>query len=132
MLKATAKWALLGVLMVATPIHAQSDIDLHQAVGAAILSDASRDRQAEREARRQPYISPVYGNITTANGARNACIAKAREQAGPGAKLIGQPIASTMSTGWEVEGTIAPSGGESIPFVCSVRNGSVSAILLQR
>lgn len=132
MVKATATWTGLALLAWTTPIHAQSDIDPYQAVGAAILSDAARDRQAERDARRRPYTSYVEGNIRTHAAARNACGAKAREQAGVGAKLLGQPIASTMSTGWEVEGTVASGSGERLPFVCSVRNGSVSGFLFRQ
>ena len=92
----------------------------------------ARDRQAERDARRQPYVSPGYGPIRTATAARNACAAKAREEAGPGARILGRIAASTMSTGWEVEGEVRPSGDSgAVPFVCSVRNGSVSGVLLQ-
>ncbi|KXU31938.1 hypothetical protein A0J57_12790 [Sphingobium sp. 22B] len=116
----------------ALPTHAQDYRDLRRATDAAIASDIARDRQAERDARRQPYVSPGYGPIQTATAARNACAAKAREEAGPGAKVLGRIAASTMSTGWEVEGEVGPfDGRRSVPFVCSVRNGSVSGILLQ-
>lgn len=126
---------MLGAMIAAaTPASAQhggNGVSYHDAVNAAILSDVSRDRDAEREAKRQPYATPGYGPIHTAKGARDACSSKALEQVGGHAKIIGVPLASTMSTGWEVEGKI--DGGEdgSIPFVCSVRNGSVSGVLLQ-
>ncbi|BAI95855.1 hypothetical protein Sj15T_01930 [Sphingobium sp. TA15] len=113
----------------AQALHAQNRRDLHRAVDAAIASDIARDRQAERDAKRQPYVSPGYGTIRTAAAARNACAAKAREEAGPGAKILGRVAASTMSTGWEVEGEVSGGRG-SVPFVCSVRNGSVSGIML--
>ena len=119
-------------LALALPVCAQDYRDLHRAADAAIASDIARDRQAERDARRQPYVSPGYGPIRTATAARNACAAKAREEAGPGARILGRIAASTMSTGWEVEGEVRPSGDSgAVPFVCSVRNGSVSGILLQ-
>jgi len=123
--------ATLG-LALAIPAHAQDYRDLHRAADAAIASDIARDRQAERDAKRRPYASPGYGAIHTATAARNACAAKAREEAGPGTKILGRIAASTMSTGWEVEGEVGPFGNQrSVPFVCSVRNGSVSGIMLQ-
>jgi hypothetical protein len=119
-------------LAFAVPAHAQDYRDLHRAADAAIASDIARDRQAERDARRQPYASPGHGAIHTATAARNACAAKAREEAGPGTKILGRIAASTMSTGWEVEGEVGPLGDRrSVPFVCSVRNGSVSGIMLR-
>ncbi|WP_218036400.1 hypothetical protein [Sphingobium sp. EM0848] len=119
-------------LALALPLHAQDYRDLHRAADAAIVSDVARDRQAERDAKRQPYTSPGYGPIHTAAAARNACIAKAQEEAGPGTRVLGRPFASTMATGWEVEGQVGPFGDRrSVPFVCSVRNGSVSGIMLQ-
>lgn len=119
-------------LALAMPAFAQSAHDLHRATDAAIMSDIARDRQAERDAQRAPYASPGYGRISTATAARNACGAKAREEGGRGSAIIGRPVARTMSTGWEVEGTIGPVDGmASVPFVCSVRNGSVSGILLR-
>ena len=128
-LKAALSVALLASSL---PAIAQiSDRDLRRAANAAIASDIARDRQAERDAQRQPYASPGYGRIATANAARQACAAKAREEAGRGAAVIGRPFASTMSTGWEVEGRVGPYGDQrSVPFVCSVRNGSVSGIRL--
>lgn len=112
--------------------QAQDYRDLHRAADAAIASDIARDRQAERDAKRQPYASPGYGPIRTAAAARTACAAKAREEAGRGTAIIGRPFASSMSTGWEVEGQVGPfDGRRSVPFVCSIRNGSVSSILLQ-
>lgn len=119
-------------LALAIPAHAQDYRDLHRAADAAIASDIARDRQAERDAKRQPYASPGYGPIHSATAARNACATKAREEAGPGAKILGRIAASTMSTGWEVEGEVGPFDGQrSVPFVCSVRNGAVSGIMLQ-
>ncbi|HAF40589.1 MAG TPA: hypothetical protein DCG90_02300 [Sphingobium sp.] len=130
-MKATTIWT--GVAMLATsPIHAQMVIHPRDIVGAAIASDIVRDRQAERAARRTPYAAPGHGPIATATAARDACAAKALDQAGPDAKLIGKARASSMSTGWEVEGLIALPGGGDLPFVCSVRNGSVSGVLLRR
>lgn len=119
-------------LALAIPAHAQDYRDLHRAADAAIASDIARDRQAERDAKRQPYASPGYGPIHSATAARNACAAKARAEAGPGTRVIGRMLASTMSTGWEVEGKVGPFGDQrSVPFACSVRNGSVSGIMLQ-
>ena len=118
-------------LIVALPVEAQDYRDLHRAADAAIVSDVVRDRQAERDAKRQPYVSPVYGSIRSATAARNACAAKARDEAGAGARIVGRENARSMATGWEVEGEVGPAGGQrSLPFICSVRNGSVSGILL--
>ena len=127
--------ARIAVCAIATalvlPAHAQDHRDLHRAADAAIVSDIARDRQAERDAQRQPYASPGYGSIRTAAAARNACAAKAREEAGRGSRILGSIAASSMSTGWEVEGEVRPLGNQRpVPFVCSVRNGSVSGILL--
>jgi hypothetical protein len=123
----------IGMGVAGTPALAQSHRELDRAVDAAILSDVSKDRQAERDAKRQPYASPGYGTITSAHAARDACAAKARYQAGPGAVILGKPDAQTMATGWEVEGEVGfRNDSGSIPFVCSVRNGSVSGILLKR
>lgn len=125
--------ALLSGLI--TPASAQTGYDrrtFNRAVDAAILSDISRDRQAERDARRAPYATPGYGPISTARAAGDACGAAARRNAGGRAKLLGVPAARTMSTGWEVEGELDVGDGQGpLPFVCSVRNGSVSGILLR-
>ncbi|NWK95442.1 hypothetical protein DM806_07125 [Sphingobium lactosutens] len=129
-MKATAIWTIGAMMLTTTSIHAQT-VRPRDVVGAAIASDIAAQRQAERDAKRFPYASPGYGPIATAAAARNACAAKALDQAGPSAKLIGQARASTMSTGWEVEGDIAAADGD-IPFVCSVRNGSVSGVLLRK
>jgi RNA 3'-terminal phosphate cyclase len=127
---------LILPMLLAAPASAQDGIsnrDLRRAADAAIVSDIVRDRQAERDAARQPYASPGYGRIRTALGARNACSARALAQAGPGAIILGRPNAEPMSTGWEVEGAIGWRRGDgTIPFVCSVRNGSVSGVLLRR
>ncbi len=115
--------ALATLSLVAAPATAQ-------VVG--VILDSPSERQAQRDARRAPYASPGYGNITTATGAREACAAKALGQAGPEAIIIGTPRASTMSTDWEVYGDVGyrtGSGGTS--FVCSVRNGSISGVLLR-
>lgn len=121
----------IALIAYSGPAAAQTGRELRRAADAAIVSDIARDRQAERDARRQPYASPGYGNIRTANGARAACAAKAREEAGRHSMIIGKLVASTMSTGWEVEGQIRPHGEQgSVPFVCSVRNGLVSGVLL--
>lgn len=122
---------MMACLSGSSPLYAQAVIYPRDVVGVAIASDIVRDRQAEREASRYPYASPGYGNITTAGAARDACVAKARQQMGAGAKLIGQASANSMSTGWEIEGEVG-TGSDSAPFVCSVRNGSVSGLLLQR
>lgn len=123
---------LIAALTPTFPAAAQlNDRELRRATDAAIASDIAHDRQAERDAKRQPYASPGFGHITTANGARQACAAKAREEAGRGATVIGRPFATTMSTGWEVEGRVGPYADQRfVPFVCSVRNGSVSGIRL--
>jgi hypothetical protein len=99
-------------------------------VGAAIVSDIVANRQAQRDARQTPYAAPGYGSIATA-AARDACSQKALYQAGPASRLIGAAHASSMSTGWEVEGAVSSADGD-IPFVCSVRNGSVSGVLLRK
>ena len=118
-------------LATALPAHAQDYRDLHRAADAAIIRDVVRDRQEERDAKRQPYASPRYGSIHSTAAARNACAAKARQEAGPGARILGRVEARSMSTGWEVEGEVGPADERrSVPFVCSVRNGSVSGILL--
>ncbi|MGV3769873.1 MAG: hypothetical protein ACO1NM_07575 [Sphingobium phenoxybenzoativorans] len=131
--------AVAAVLVAGTPAMAQyggagpnggSGIRTRDAVNAAILSDVSSDRQAEREAKRTPYASPGYGSIRTAKQAADACGADAVSEAGRGSKLIGKPLARTMATGWEVEGHVDTGDGH-VPFVCSVRNGSVSGILLK-
>jgi hypothetical protein len=116
---------------VAAPAIGQSSRELRRAADAAIVSDIARERQAERDAQRQPYGSPGHGHVTTVGAARAACSAKAREEAGYGATIVGRPRASSMSTGWEVEGEVRIKGeSQPVPFVCSVRNGSVSGILL--
>lgn len=118
-------------LTITLPAHAQDYRDLHRAADAAIVSDIVRDGQEERDARRQPYASPRYGSIHSAAAARNACAAKARQEAGPGARILGRVEARSMSTGWEVEGAVGTADDRrSVPFICSVRNGSVSGILL--
>lgn len=131
----TACAVLLTLCVAAAPAFAQNGLsnrDLHRAADAAILSDLSRDRQAERDASRQPYASPGYGPISSASGARNACAVEAQREAGPGSKIVGGPSARTMATGWEVEGGVDPGDGHgAVSFVCSVRNGSVSGILLR-
>ncbi|MGE4322335.1 MAG: hypothetical protein AB7E60_04840 [Sphingobium sp.] len=118
--------AALAVLAAsATPAPAQ-------VVG--VILDSPDARQAQGEARQRPYFPPV-GNPTifSAAAARDACAEKALDQAGTGAQLLGQPSAQTMSTGWEVHGQVGfPGDGGSVPFVCSVRNGSVSGILLDQ
>lgn len=130
-MKATASWTVAAMSLLTMPLHAQVVIVPRHVVGAAIVSDIVTSRQAQRDARQTPYASPGHGSIATAAAARDACAAKALYQAGPAAKLIGQAEASSMSTGWEVEGAITSPAGD-IPFVCSVRNGSVSGLLLRR
>lgn len=122
---------ILASLSTGSTIHAQTIIHPRDIVGAAIVSDIARDRQAEREARRYPYASPGQGNIASAGAARDACAAEARQEMGDGARLIGQARARSMATGWEVEGHVG-RGGDKTPFVCSVRNGSVSGLLLRQ
>lgn len=129
-MKATTIWTIATAMLMATQAQAQT-VRPRDVVGTAIASDIAAQRQAERDARRFPYASPGHGPIATTAAARNACAAKALDQAGPSAKLIGKARASTMSTGWEVEGDIAAPDGD-IPFVCSVRNGSVSGVLLRK
>jgi hypothetical protein len=143
MIRANALTAVAVILAGASPAMAQygnggpsrnggSGISTRDAVNAAILSDVSSDRQAEREAKRTPYASPGYGSIRTAKQASSACASDALGQVGRGSKLIGKPYTHSMSTGWEVEGEIDPGRGDDhVPFVCSVRNGSVSGVLLK-
>lgn len=119
-------------LFMAAPIHAQTVIPPRDVIGAAIISDIARDRQAERDAKRQPYATPGYGPIASAKAAGDACSIKARQQAGPNAALVGRPMISNMATGWEVEGKIGLTDGGTIPFICSVRNGSVTGIVLRQ
>ncbi len=97
----------------ALPAHAQDYRDLRRATDAAIASDIARDRQAERDARRQPYVSPGYGPIQTATAARNACAAKAREEAGPGAKVLGRIAASPCPPvgKWKAKSVRSTAGG---------------------
>jgi hypothetical protein len=130
-MKATASWTVAAATLLATPLHAQVVIMPRHVVGAAIVSDIVADRQAQRDVRQTPYASPGYGSIDTAAAARDACSEKALYQAGPASRLIGPARASSMSTGWEVEGVVGSSDGD-IPFVCSVRNGSVSGVLLRK
>lgn len=130
-MKATSIWTVGAMMLAATPIHAQVIVRPSSVIGAAIVSDIAASRQAQRDARQTPYATPGYGSIATAAAARDACSAKALYQAGSSAKLLGPAHASTMSTGWEVEGMIAAADGD-IPFVCSVRNGSVSGVLLRK
>jgi len=130
-MKATASWTVLAMFLLATPLHAQIVVVPRHVVGAAIVSDIVADRQAQRDARQTPYASPGYGSIDTAAAARDACSEKALYQAGPASRLIGPARANSMSTGWEVEGAVSSADGD-IPFVCSVRNGSVSGILLRK
>jgi hypothetical protein len=137
MLKSLPAVAILVPLIAAFPAAAQDGLshrDLRRATDAAILSDLSEQRRVERAARRQPYI-PVAtrGSIRTAAAARDACAVKALQQIGHAGIVLGRPDARTMSTGWEVEGEVGHKGDrDSIPFVCSVRNGSVTGILLRR
>lgn len=112
-------WAI-ATLASTAPIHAQ-----------VIIVDDYYARQAYRDARRQPYLPNDHGSIASAQEAADACSEKALYQAGPASKLTGPAHASTMSTGWEVEGMIAAADGE-IPFVCSVRNGLVSGLMLRK
>ncbi len=112
-------WAF-ATLAAATPIHAQ-----------VIIVDDYYARQAYRDARRKPYLPNDHGSIASAQEAADACSEKALYQAGPAAKLTGPAHASTMSTGWEVEGLITAADSE-IPFVCSVRNGLVSGLMLRK
>ncbi len=112
---------------------AQEGIDLRSAVAASIVHDIMKDKQAERDARRQPYMSWEQGPIASAEEARHACVTEILAEAGHGAAIAGSPSAHSMSTGWEVEGDIMPpDGGEALPFVCSVRNGLVSGTLIRR
>lgn len=129
--------AAAAIAVGVTPAYAQwggagsaggSGVDLDTAVDAAILSSVARDREAERNARNQPYASPGYGPIASAASAAEACGRSALDEVAPGAKLSVPPRARTMSTGWEVEGLIATGGSGTVPFICSVRNGSVSGI----
>lgn len=130
-MKASVTPIMMAGLLMAAPIHAQTVIPPRDVIGAAIVSDIAKDRQAEREAKRQPYATPGYGPIASAQAAGDACAAKARQQAGPNAALVGRPVTSSMSTGWEVEGQIGLTDGGTIPFICSVRNGSVTGMILR-
>ncbi|PZU57511.1 MAG: hypothetical protein DI547_12480 [Sphingobium sp.] len=139
----TKTFALLAALAaIGTPAFAQygnggpgrdggSGVSAHDAVDAAILSDISRSRAADKDAKQAPYATPGYGPIATAKAAREACASDALQEAGGSAKIIGVPRAATMSTGWEVEGRLDAGNDGPTGFVCSVRNGSVSGILLK-
>ena len=132
---------LMMLALAAAPAHAQwqgnggigrdggSGMSYGDAIDAAILGQVSRDRQADKDAKLVPYASPGYGPINSAAAARTACGEDAVTQAGKGSKLVGTPSARTMSTGWEVEGAVTFGNGD-VPFICSVRNGSVSALAL--
>ncbi|MGE4431789.1 MAG: hypothetical protein AB7E05_13710 [Sphingobium sp.] len=113
---------------------AQEGIDLRTAVAGSILNDLARDKQADRDAKRWPYASSDYGSISSAEQAQDACAAEIVAEVGAGSAVIGTPSARTMSTGWEVEGHVRPTGDEegALPFVCSVRNGLVSGTLVRR
>lgn len=102
----------------------------NRVIRAIILGDIAGEREAERDAKRFPYASKGYGPIKTARAARDACAADVLNQIGRGARLASVPVAHPMSTGWEVEGAIDPRDGGSA-FVCSVRNGSVSGVLIR-
>ena len=118
-----------------TPLaaSAQDGIDLRSAVAASIVHDIMKDKQAERDVSRQPYMSWDHGTIASGKEARRACVTEILAEAGKGAAIVGSPSAHSMSTGWEVEGNITPpDGGEALPFVCSVRNGLVSGTLIRR
>lgn len=78
-----------------------------------------------------PYATPGHGPIATAREASDACADDALVQAHEGAKIAGSLRAATMSTGWEVTGAVDEGQG-AVPFICSVRNGSVSALALKR
>lgn len=127
---------MLGLVWAAAvPVSAsaQEGIDLRSAIAGSILSDMAKDRQAERDAKRQPYLSSDHGPIASAAEARDACATEIIAEVGAEATIIGTPSARTMSTGWEVEGHVSPTGDEgSLPFVCSVRNGLVSGTLVRR
>lgn len=113
-------------------------VTMHDAVGAAILSDVAAQRQAEREARRQPYGSPSGyassgGIIRTTKGARLACGREAAGELGPGGRVAGIPAVRTMASGWEVAGDVRiGKAGALVPFICSVREGAVTGVVLQR
>lgn len=122
----------MGLAMPVSAV-AQQGIDLHNAIAASVLDDITRERREEREAKRWPYASSDRGSIATADQARSACMEEILAEVGGDATISGTPSARTMSTGWEVEGTVAP-GDSSGPFsfVCSVRNGLVSGTLVNR
>ena len=52
--KANATLIIMAVVLLAAPIDAQIVTSPRYVVGAAIVSDIARDRQAEREAKRPP------------------------------------------------------------------------------
>lgn len=105
-------------------------LSYNKVIRAIIMDDIAGQRQAERDAKRFPYASAGYGPIKNARQARDACAADVLRELGRGARLPRVPVASTMSTGWEVEGPVtSPDGATS--FVCSVRNGSVSGTLIR-
>ena len=130
MMRASMIVAMLATSMAATSVaQAQSQRDLRRAVDAAIASDIAASRQAEREAKQYPYADDRQGGIVSTAQARDACGARAAGQLGATAKVIGQSYARPMSTGWEVEGVVGDTQGD-VRFVCSVRNGSVTGVLL--
>lgn len=105
-------------------------------VDAVILHDLSEHERERRDAQRRAYAGPdagAIGTIHTAPQARKACANEALAEAGAGVKIVGKTVARTMSTGWEVEGGLdAGVVGGPTSFVCSVRNGSVTGVLLRR
>lgn len=114
--------------------HAERyDLDIrkyNQVIRAIILDDIIGQEQARRDAARYPYASAGYGPIADIRTARDACAADVLNQLGQGVSLSGVPQARPMATGWEVEGGLTgTSQGDS--FVCSVRNGSVSGVIIR-
>lgn len=131
--------ATVGAVMLLPAAHAQnypntSGVSTQDAVDALILDELSQQQKERRAAERQPYAGHrAMGSISTAAQARKACASEALAEAGEGVKLAGKPVVHSMSTGWEVEGGLdAGTEGGPTSFVCSVRNGSVTGILLRR
>ena len=124
---------ILGGVIAGTPhASAQERVTIGDVIVGSILNDMAQDRQAERDAKRWPYMSHERGSIASAAEAERICAREIVAEAGTGSSIAGAPSTRTMATGWEVEGQINIANDQARPFSCSVRNGLISATLIQR